>query len=270
MFIFFKPAIFSFTETLNEMKKIYVLVLLCVCSSMVFAQQKVIFHYKFIHNLKGRTGGGLLDQFYQNGQSLEMPKTDQVFKGDTINEGPNKTKVYLNGDNKRLPFILKTPASKSLIYAERIWIKPTVMVVDTFNNFKWRISKETKNIGDVNCTKAETYFRGRNYVAWFKKDNNFRTGPWKFGGLPGIIYEVSDAEGVFNYVLESLEFVDKFPVELKLPEAYKDDLMITHSDFINKWKTIKEEAEKNNDKVGHTFTGSTRQINFVAPLQELY
>lgn len=253
------------------MKKIYALILLCAWANLVFAQQKVVFHYKFIHNVKGKTGGSFLDQFYQNGQSLELPKADQVFKGDTINGGQNKTiRVYLKSANKRPPFILKSPASKSLIYAEGIWVNPTLLVVDTLNNFKWRISKETKNIGDITCTKAETYFRGRNYVAWFKKDNHFRTGPWKFSGLPGIIYEVSDAEGVFNYALESFELVDQFPVELKLPEAYKDDIMITHSDFISKWKIIKQEAEKDNDKVEYTLTGSKKRTNFVAPLQELY
>ncbi|MBT2564279.1 hypothetical protein J7E50_16665 [Pedobacter sp. ISL-68] len=45
-------------------------------------------------------------------------------------------------------------------------------------------------------------------MAWFKKDNLVKAGPWKFGGLPGIISEVSDTENIYRYTLEETEYVD--------------------------------------------------------------
>ena len=253
------------------MKKIIVLLSFLTLSVFTFAQKKAILHYSFVQNIGGREVSSLLDQHYANGRSIEIPIIHQKLNDTTIYNGPKIIRnIYINGNSKRFPFVLKTPASKSLIYAESIWIKPTVLVVDSLNNFKWRILKESKKIGDVTCVKAETFFRGRNYIAWFKPDQNIQAGPWKFGGLPGIIYEVADANGLYTYILNDFEFVDEFSIEFKVPEAYVNDQMISHQDFISLWKETKQEAEKNNDKVSFSLTGSSNIKHSIAPLKELY
>lgn len=253
------------------MKRIIFLTSLLTLSVFTFAQKKAILHYSFVQNIGGRLITSSLDQHYVNGRSIELPVIHKRLNDTTIYDGGKVVKnIYINGNAKRFPFVLKTPLSKSLIYAESIWIKPTVLVIDSLNNFKWRISKESKNIGDVNCVKAETFFRGRNYIAWFKPDQNIQAGPWKFGGLPGIIYEVADANGLFAYALNEVELVDDFAIELKVPEAYSNDQIIPHQDFINLWKETKLEVEKNNDKVTSTLNGSSSVKHAVAPLKELY
>ncbi|KGO08779.1 hypothetical protein KS04_19695 [Elizabethkingia miricola] len=40
------------------------------------------------------------------------------------------------------------------------------------------------------CYKATAIFRGSNIVAYFTKEIPYPTGPYKFGGLPGLILEV--------------------------------------------------------------------------------
>ncbi|QPH39205.1 GLPGLI family protein [Pedobacter endophyticus] len=252
------------------MKKIHVLITLLSLLNFAFAQKKATLHYQLCQDIYGRNDKSSLQQYYQNGKSLELPIISDV-KSDTVVDGlTTNIKQIIRVDRNRLPFILKTAERKSLIYAKEIWTKPTQLVTDTFNKFKWKILNETKNIGNVNCTKAETYFRGRNYVAWFKKDSNIQTGPWKFGGLPGIIYEVQDTDGMFKYELTGIELVDSFPIELKTPEGYKDNLIITHGEFMALWKANKIELEKDNDKVEYTFTGSNTIKTHVAPIQELY
>jgi GLPGLI family protein len=65
----------------------------------------------------------------------------------------------------------------------------------------WKISPETKEIKGYLCQKATTEFRGRSYEAWFCPKMPYPYGPWKLGGLPGLILEASDSkkEVVFNF-----------------------------------------------------------------------
>lgn len=48
----------------------------------------------------------------------------------------------------------------------------------------------SKKIDKYLCYKATAIFRGSNIVAYFTKEIPYPTGPYKFGGLPGLILEV--------------------------------------------------------------------------------
>ncbi|MES2329122.1 MAG: GLPGLI family protein [Bacteroidota bacterium] len=66
----------------------------------------------------------------------------------------------------------------------------------------WNITQETKEIMGLACQKATAEFRGRVYDAWFCSQLPYNNGPWKLGGLPGLIIEAYDAkkEVVFSFV----------------------------------------------------------------------
>lgn len=88
--------------------------------------------------------------------------------------------------------------------------------------------------------------------------------------MPGIIFEVSDTENIYRYTLEKIDYVDQFPIELKMPDAYTDDEMISHGTFILKWKANKKDVEKDNDVVNYSLTGSSNIKQTIAPIKELY
>ena len=69
---------------------------------------------------------------------------------------------------------------------------------------KWVITKTTKTIGEYECVKALTIYRDRAYIAWFTSAIPIQDGPWKFGGLPGLIVEVYDEERFFYFKFISL------------------------------------------------------------------
>jgi len=253
------------------MKKICFLFILLAIANLSFAQNKVVLKYKFTQHINGITGEGFVEQYYANGRSIEIPLIKNDFKSDTTFDGQNKTmSIMLKGSEKRLPFVLKTPESHSLVYADRIGLNRTVLAVDSLNNFKWNVSDETKIINEEVCIKASTYFRGRNYIAWFKKDTSIQTGPWKFGGLPGIIFEIKDENELFTYLLYSIELVDELPMKLKLPDSYINEVIVAHSEYITAWKDFKKDLERDNGKVTYTLTGSNHTNFYVAPIKELY
>ncbi|REC46472.1 GLPGLI family protein [Chryseobacterium pennipullorum] len=71
----------------------------------------------------------------------------------------------------------------------------------TTDKLNWTISDETKKTEGYTLQKATTRFGGRNWTAWFCKDLPFNEGPFKFRGLPGLIFEISDAKKNFIYNL---------------------------------------------------------------------
>lgn len=77
----------------------------------------------------------------------------------------------------------------------------------------WEIHEDTLMILGYCCQKATCTFRGRKYTAWFSMDIPISNGPWKFGGLPGLILKVCDMERLFVYECIRIE-QNKFPIKI--------------------------------------------------------
>lgn len=71
----------------------------------------------------------------------------------------------------------------------------------TNDPINWNISSETKLENDYTLQKATANFGGRKWIAWFNKDIPFNEGPYKFCGLPGLIFEIKDDKENFIYKL---------------------------------------------------------------------
>ena len=70
---------------------------------------------------------------------------------------------------------------------------------------QWTLMNEQQTIHGYRCQKATCHWRGRDYVAWFTTEIPIQRGPWKFGGLPGLIVKISDAKKEYNFELVRLE-----------------------------------------------------------------
>lgn len=90
------------------------------------------------------------------------------------------------------------------------------LIEETAPVIKWKISKDTTSFSGVKCQKATTYFKGRNWIAWFAPELAFQSGPWKLNGLPGLIIEAHDEK---NEVKFQFAGIDKVVEEEKPKEA---------------------------------------------------
>lgn len=69
------------------------------------------------------------------------------------------------------------------------------------DQINWKIENKIKKVQNYKLQKATTNFGGRNWTAWFSEEIPFQEGPYKFRGLPGLIFELYDETTDFKYSL---------------------------------------------------------------------
>jgi GLPGLI family protein len=95
-------------------------------------------------------------------------------------------------------FVVKK-MKENFIYTTQMSIFRVNYVIDSLHNMKWEFAKGTREILGYSCKSAKTTFRGRNYVAYYTEKIPVSNGPWKFGGLPGLILFVHSDDGEFIF-----------------------------------------------------------------------
>ncbi len=76
---------------------------------------------------------------------------------------------------------------------------PIYRYVEPMEQMTWEILTDEKDILGYRCRKAVAAFRGRTYTAWFTMDIPVPYGPYKFGGLPGLILALEDKDVDFTW-----------------------------------------------------------------------
>jgi GLPGLI family protein len=72
-------------------------------------------------------------------------------------------------------------------------------------DIQWALSGDTATVCGYLCKKATSAFRGRNYEAWYAPEIPLREGPWKLGGLPGLILKAKDGQSYFTFECIAIE-----------------------------------------------------------------
>lgn len=76
-----------------------------------------------------------------------------------------------------------------------------VFFFDTEDKINWNLSNQTKKFENYTLQKATATFGGRNWVAWFAREIDISEGPYKFRGLPGLIFQIYDDKNNFDFTL---------------------------------------------------------------------
>ena len=85
---------------------------------------------------------------------------------------------------------------------------------DTLNAQQWTIVDSTREVLGYTCQQATADFRGRHWTAWFATDIPVSDGPWKLGGLPGLILQAYDEGQQHVFTAVGLEQVKDEPIIL--------------------------------------------------------
>lgn len=126
---------------------------------------------------------------------------------------------------------VKTLSDKKEFLVTEKFKNQDYLLHDTIPELKWDIShKEVKKIGESNCNKATTTFRGRNFIAWYDVTIPLNYGPWKFNNLPGLILEIYDETKRFNWQATAILYADKSEVVFPVISDVRN---ITIKDYAN-------------------------------------
>lgn len=96
------------------------------------------------------------------------------------------------------PFFIKMNLKDKIYYTDEL-LQHTFYVRDSLHNMKWVLANESTVILNQTCNAAKTYFRGRGYTAYYAMTLPYSDGPWKFGGLPGLILKVKSDDSLYEY-----------------------------------------------------------------------
>lgn len=84
-------------------------------------------------------------------------------------------------------------------------IESVYMVEEEIPLMTWELIDETKKVKEIELHKAICSFRGRNYTVWYSLDYPIHIGPWKFNGLPGLAFEITEDRSNYSWSLTSIK-----------------------------------------------------------------
>lgn len=85
--------------------------------------------------------------------------------------------------------------------------------------FKWNITKETKEILGYKVYLATTTYAGRDYEAYFTPEVPIQDGPYKFFGLPGLILEIFDKKKDHHFLAIGISKGKKISINDRLAKG---------------------------------------------------
>ena len=109
---------------------------------------------------------------------------------------------------------------------------------EPISKMKWKMLGKDSVIAGYPCQLAETNFRGRTWKAWFTLDIPIPNGPWKLGGLPGLILKATDHTGWYDFDCAGIQNITAQPItvpkenfETMKPKEYFHLLRLRHEHF---------------------------------------
>ena len=223
------------------MKKLLILFsLLFILVQTLFSQGKTLdyahlkcqYHHTYLKDtLDVSTYNDLF--ILQIGKSISKFYSYYTFQMDSLRKTPDGKSVWqeifarslddLNQHRDRKRFLNSFPRTRSATFVYKNYPSGKMTVADgirndhylyqdTLNAQHWQVIDSTKTILGYECQKAESDFRGRRWTAWFSPDIPVNNGPWKLGGLPGLILEAYDVGKHYYFLIVGIESVTQEPI----------------------------------------------------------
>lgn len=139
--------------------------------------------------------------------SLGYLKTREMIKN---NETSNEMSVYKPLPKTKFRYIIiKDHQNEELIFSDLMGTYAYTYKTK-LQKITWELQNEQKEIMGYMCKKATTHFGGRDYVAWYSEELSVPEGPYKFYGLPGLIFSIYDSRKQYNFNVSSIRKVSEY------------------------------------------------------------
>ena len=221
------------TYKLNEMKTIVSILLLASLAVQAAAREPMIDRahmkclYRYVYTfdtLKNELRDDLL--ILQIGKEVSKCYSYYTFQSDSLQRTPDGAKVWselfrratekdgIYGDFPHVrmsTYVYKNYPTGQMTITDRI-SSQGYRYADSLHAQTWIMGDSTRQVLGYTCQQATADFRGRHWTAWFATDIPVSDGPWKLGGLPGLILEVYDEGQQHVFTAVGLERVKDEPI----------------------------------------------------------
>src|SRR5699024_4973787 len=207
------------------LQKIFVFIAGLLCFTLISAQQLedrlVDFDYKAVYKSDYYTdsldqdhqqteywvlyGLGNERSFFTTVKNISMDSIKRVEKEKGNPFGPSMEWYDANGTKTRTVINKDLKNKKIEVHDKMAPNVPEVYMYVDPDTLDWELTEDTLHIGEAVCSGAKVSFGGREWKAWFNPEVPVMDGPYKFYGLPGLIYRVEDATGSWRFRLVELE-----------------------------------------------------------------
>lgn len=184
-------------------KKSQYLLFLFLFTTMIYNKaQSIRFEYELNY-----INDTLNKSFQKLNTALEITPTEKkyydmdVYRYDSIQSGQAN---LITNFNQNLLKLKSDQINQTFHRIFEDWYK-----IKSEDKFSWKIIEEKKKEKNYNLQKAITNFGGREWSAWFTTDIPIPEGPYKFGGLPGLIVEIYDSKNHYHYNLVKITKLSK-------------------------------------------------------------
>ena len=186
---------------------------------------KCLYRYVYAFDtLKNELRDDLL--ILQIGKEISKCYSYYTFQSDSLQRTPDGAKVWselfrraiekdgIYGDFPHVrmsTYIYKNYPTGQMTITDRI-SSQGYRYVDSLHAQTWTMGDSTREVLGYTCQQATADFRGRRWTAWFTTDIPVSDGPWKLGGLPGLILKAYDEGQQHVFTAVGLERVKDEPI----------------------------------------------------------
>ena len=196
-----------------------------------------------VHLSEMTSKNGIAELFFNNSRSLYLHRGNPEEQGE-LYPRPDGIMVKAVGGDKQGAPIYKMHIERKLLYRlPCVGDKNRCIVSDTLGGIVWVLHPEHKRFGLYDCRRATGMFHGREYEAWYTLDIPIPSGPFKLGGLPGLILEARTTDGSADFTFVSIEFSKSIPEKIKPP--YGKDSGLNYTEYLlAMWEFMQKKADE--------------------------
>ena len=259
------------------MKKVICIIIVFIFSNNVYCQKKGLVYYGYIQslnegNMKGADSNAYLifdkdRSYYVTAKdSLEKAvQTNQI----TVHEKGFEGKIEYSGKRSLQGDQVAYNVKEKKIHSN-VFYDEQIYVVEPATPINWKITNETKKIGNFKCLKATAFFKGRNYTAWFTTAIPVSYGPWKLYGLPGLILEAYDTDKHVFWYFKTAEHPTKSTERVSFIKKSKNENIIKFV-TLNEFKKFQTEKREQEIDFNRIMTQKLNGVTFEEPeLEQLF
>ena len=82
---------------------------------------------------------------------------------------------------------------------------PIIQFSEREDKIDWELTGNSAEVCGRQCSEAKAQFHGRVFSAWFCSEIPVSSGPWKLGGLPGLILKAESDDGSYRWEMTGIE-----------------------------------------------------------------